>query len=91
MQRVSGVEAEDRRGGIWFPQRGTVTRVPPPCRRFYRRSFALCALPALLFLVAGVATAAQSAGGLFWLALTDLGGIAVGVINAWVLLVEIKR
>lgn len=48
-------------------------------------------LVVLGLVVAGIATATGSAGGLYWIALATLWAIGVGVIDAWVLLVEILR
>jgi hypothetical protein len=41
--------------------------------------------------VAGVTLLAQAGGGLYWLVPSVLAAIAFGLINAWVLLVEILR
>jgi hypothetical protein len=42
-------------------------------------------------LVAGVTLAAQAGGGLYWLVPGVLAAIVFGLINVWVLLVEILR
>jgi hypothetical protein len=48
-------------------------------------------LPMGLLLVGGTALAAGSFGGLYWLGAAVVVGLAAGVFNAWVLLVEINR
>lgn len=48
-------------------------------------------LPMGLLLVAGTAVAVGSFGGLYWLGAAVVTGLALGVFNAWVLLVEINR
>ena len=53
--------------------------------------FAPAALTALLAFVGAVATLTTSAGGLYWLAAAMTVAIASGLINSWVLLVEIRR
>ena len=47
-------------------------------------------LPGVLFVV-GAALAAGNVWGLYWLVPASIAGIVAGVVNAWVLLVEIKR
>ncbi len=51
--------------------------------------------PAILscgcMLTAGVTLAAQAGGGLYWLAPSFIAAISFGLINVWVLLVEILR
>src|SRR5271170_5391042 len=46
---------------------------------------------ALLAVVGAVATMTTSLGGLYWLAAAMTVAVASGIINSWVLLVEIKR
>jgi hypothetical protein len=41
--------------------------------------------------IGGAALLAQTAGGLYWLVPSVLGAIIFGLVNAWVLLVEIQR
>jgi modulator of FtsH protease len=48
-------------------------------------------LPALAFVIGGVLLALGLAAGLWWIAGGIGGAIVVAVINAWVVLVEIKR
>ncbi len=48
-------------------------------------------LTALLAVVGAVATMTTSLGGLYWLAAAMAVATASGIINSWVLLVEIKR
>ncbi|HEY2887143.1 MAG TPA: hypothetical protein VGJ17_00880 [Candidatus Limnocylindrales bacterium] len=48
-------------------------------------------LPGLLFAISGLALAAGNIWGLYWLVPASIAGIAAGVTNAWVLLIEIKR
>jgi hypothetical protein len=48
-------------------------------------------LTALLAFVGAVATLTTSAGGLYWLAAAMTVATASGLINSWVLLVEIRR
>jgi hypothetical protein len=42
-------------------------------------------------IVAGVSEAAQAGGGLYWLVPATLIAILAGLVNTWVLLVEIMR
>jgi hypothetical protein len=44
-----------------------------------------------LAVAGGVATITASAGGLYWTAGAMAGATAAGIVNSWVLLVEIKR
>ncbi|HEY6570677.1 MAG TPA: hypothetical protein VIZ22_10320 [Candidatus Limnocylindrales bacterium] len=46
---------------------------------------------AILWLVAGIATVNGLPGGLYWVAPAALWTIAVGITDAWVLLIEILR
>jgi hypothetical protein len=54
-------------------------------------SIALSQLATLPFMIAGIALATETLGGLYWLAAGVILSITVGVANAWVLLVEILR
>jgi modulator of FtsH protease len=45
----------------------------------------------LTYVVAGISLIAGSGGGLYWVLAGVLGAIVGGVVNAWVLLVEIRR
>ncbi len=51
----------------------------------------LTQLATLPFAVAGLSLAAQGGGGLYWMAGGIAIALAVGVLNGWVLLVEILR
>ena len=42
-------------------------------------------------LVAGVSLVAQAGGGLYWLVPATIITIAAGLVNTWVLLIEIMR
>jgi hypothetical protein len=53
--------------------------------------FSPAALTAALALVGAVGTLTTSAGGLYWLAAAMTIATASGLINSWVLLVEIRR
>ncbi len=53
--------------------------------------FGPAVLTALLAVVGAVATMTTSLGGLYWLAAAMTVATASGIINSWVLLVEIKR
>jgi hypothetical protein len=48
-------------------------------------------LPALVFILGGLSVAAKSGGGLYWILAATLLVFVVSSMNAWVLLVEIKR
>lgn len=48
-------------------------------------------LPALAFVVGGIVLVAGSGEGIWWVAGGIAGAITVSVLNAWVVLVEIKR
>jgi hypothetical protein len=54
-------------------------------------SILLSQIAAILFVVAGVSIWTRSFGGLYWLVPAVIVSMAVGVSNAWVLLVEILR
>ncbi|HUA33647.1 MAG TPA: hypothetical protein VMA09_08570 [Candidatus Binataceae bacterium] len=54
-------------------------------------SFAIAQVATILFIVGGISTIARAFGGLYWLVPGIIFSIAVGVSNAWVLLVEILR
>jgi modulator of FtsH protease len=47
--------------------------------------------PALVFIVGGVSLVIKSGGGLYWILAATLVVFVMSSINAWVLLVEIKR
>jgi hypothetical protein len=53
--------------------------------------FGPAVLIALLAVVGAVATMTTSLGGLYWLAAAMTVATASGIVNSWVLLVEIKR
>ena len=53
--------------------------------------FAPAVLAASLAVVGAVATMTTSVGGLYWLAAAMTVATASGLINSWVLLVEIRR
>jgi hypothetical protein len=57
------------------------------------RWFALLAVlvPVTLLLVGGTSIAVATFGGLYWVAAAVVVGLGTGVLNAWVLLVEITR
>lgn len=39
----------------------------------------------------GIATQAGAGGGIYWIVPASLGAVAVGMLDAWVLLIEILR
>jgi hypothetical protein len=47
--------------------------------------------PGVLFAISGLTLAAGSVWCLYWLVPASIAGIVAGVVNAWVLLIEIKR
>lgn len=51
----------------------------------------LNALPGLGFGIAGVSLALGTGGGLYWLVPGWTLGMLAGIVNAWILLVEVKR
>lgn len=53
--------------------------------------YLLRSMATLPVLIGGVSLLAQSGGGFYWIAAGVLLGILAGVMNAWVLLVEILR
>jgi hypothetical protein len=60
--------------------------------RLWLASRTVAVLPgSVVYLVGGVSLLAESGGGLAWLVLGIIGGIVGAVVNAWVLLVEIRR
>ena len=48
-------------------------------------------LPALCFGVAGASLLAHAGGGLYWLVPGVVISVGFGLVNAWVLLIEIQR
>jgi len=60
---------------------------------YFYRYFPLMTMlvPCVALLVAGVSTIAQVGGGLYWLAAAFVTGTMACTLNAWVLLIEIKR
>jgi hypothetical protein len=68
-----------------------VKELPPEYRRLARASFVVALAAAVVLAFAGVATALQVAGGLYWLAPGVLLAFGIGLVNAWVALVEILR
>ena len=48
-------------------------------------------IPGVALTVGGISVAIGAGGGLFWTLAGVVAGFAVGVLNAWVLLVEINR
>ena len=54
-------------------------------------SFALAQVATIVFIIGGVSMLARAFGGLYWLVPGIIFSIAVGVSNAWVLLIEILR
>jgi hypothetical protein len=51
----------------------------------------LLGVGAVPLLIGAVSVLAEAGGGLYWIVAGMLGAIAGGVVNAWVLLVEIQR
>lgn len=74
---------------VWF-ERGVEHAEPA-----YRRPALIAAIAglvaAVLIAFAGVATAGMTAGGLYWLVPGILLALGVGLLNAWVALIEILR
>ncbi len=67
-------------------------RQSPPHLQIHRISGGvLLGLPGLMMCLAGVSLLAGGGGGLYWLVPAWVVGIVAGVLNAWVLLVEVKR
>ena len=79
--------------GLWVAviHRGARSRIVAQYRGYYWQAFVSNEGTPVLLVIAGLATLSQAFGGLLWLGIADLFGITVGVVNAWVLLVEIKR
>jgi modulator of FtsH protease len=48
-------------------------------------------LPGLCFAIGGLTALAGTGGGLYWLVPAWILGMLAGIVNAWVLLVEVKR
>ncbi len=70
----------------------TKRSLPPEARRSWvvgRTGTA--ALGTVPYVIAGVTLLAEAGGGLYWAAGGVVAGVLGGVINAWVLLVEIRR
>jgi hypothetical protein len=79
----------------WLPQlqsmRAALRAVP--ARPWAQQAFHVIAgqVIAMLVLVAGALLAAAYPSGYYWVAAAVIGGYAVSVLNAWVLLIEILR
>jgi hypothetical protein len=65
--------------------------VEPEYRRPAYASLVVSLAATLSVTVAGISAAAETGGGLYWLAPGVLLAFAIGVVNAWVALVEILR
>jgi hypothetical protein len=84
---------------LWLPTWGmpTVRQLGEISRRRYLRfsysfwRFVLYQAATLPLLLAGLSLRGLLAGGLAWFALAVILSIAVALLNAWVLLVEILR
>ena len=63
----------------------------PQFRGNRRLSTGLNSIPGLFITIAALSLMADFAGGLYWLVPGWMSGVIVGVISAWVLLVEVKR
>jgi hypothetical protein len=63
--------------------------VDTPWHSTYQLVVAL--IPGIALTVGGVSLAIGAGGGLFWTLAGVVAGFTVGVLNAWVLLVEINR
>ena len=74
----------------WLLRR-TLLVAEPEFRRKRMQMALVSGSPGVLFAISGVTLAAGSAWGLYWLVPASIAGIVSGVVNAWVLLVEIKR
>jgi hypothetical protein len=73
---------------IW----AATTTWPTGQPRHWRWAALLAVLvPVTLLLVGGTSYAVGSAGGLYWVFAGTVVGLAAGVYNAWILLVEINR
>lgn len=73
-----------------YAQRGLRT-ISREYRKYTWNAAALGILAAVLMAVAGVAYATTAIGGLYWLVAAILIGFGIGLLNAWVALVEILR
>jgi putative effector of murein hydrolase LrgA (UPF0299 family) len=66
-------------------------RAPDQKRTWILAHLASLFLPALVFIVGGASMVAKSGGGLYWILAATLLVFVLSSLNAWVLLVEIKR
>lgn len=73
-----------------YAQRG-LRHIERPYRKYTRNAAALGILAALLMTVAGLGYATTAIGGLYWLVPAILIAFGIGLLNAWVALVEILR
>jgi|HubBroStandDraft_1064217.scaffolds.fasta_scaffold90541_1 hypothetical protein len=84
---------------LWVPTWGVPTLIQIQAirgRQYYRAGFALMRfvlhqMATLPFLFAALSLEGLMPGGLYWLAAALLMCLAVGMLNAWILLVEIMR
>ena len=80
-------------------RKGMRVRLPPPgppsaCQQPYhqpRDGLRAECLPGSFVALAGLGVVVGSLGGLYWLLSASIFGIAAGIANAWVLLIEVKR
>jgi modulator of FtsH protease len=77
-------------GQLWINARSPRSDQEKPLTRVVGRIFPPVASCGCLA-VGGAALLAQAAGGLYWLVPSVLAAIIFGLVNAWVLLVEILR
>ena len=81
-------------GGVWLFATGVFT-VRRPAVGDYRLPIVLgvvtSQLATLPVIVAGASLVARSGGGLYWLVPAIVLPLGVGVMNAWILLIEILR
>lgn len=76
---------------IWWLLRRTLTVADVKFRTKRVQMALLCGLPGVLFVISGLLLATGNAWSLYWLVPATIAGIVAGVVNAWVLLIEIKR
>lgn len=83
--------AASRITGTWIRVFVDTTTKPPPSRQLGIGLAAPGSLLTTLAVIAALATITTSIGGLYWLGGAMAVATSAGLIDSWVLLVEIKR
>jgi len=75
----------------WFLSSRSYQATAPAFRTKRVQTALFTSVPGLLVAVGGLSLLLGFGGGLYWLVPGWIAGVLVGIVNAWVLLVEVKR